>query len=69
VAQRITAIRKDRALWKRDMPIDHVYNRLTDFRLEEPAHTSIMLAYLAAGVVVSPHPRAHALSSRPNWLR
>lgn len=53
--------RKDARLWKGSQPIDFVYNRLTDFALEQPAQTAIKLAYLAREVVVSPHPRAHAL--------
>lgn len=41
--------------------VDMVYNRLTDFSLAQPAHAAIRAAYLAGEVVVSPHPRAHAL--------
>jgi hypothetical protein len=41
--------------------IDFVYNRLTDFSLEDPAHAPLRAAYLAGATVVSPHPRAHAL--------
>lgn len=41
--------------------IDLVYNRLTDFALEDPAHAALRDAYLARTVVVTPHPRAHAL--------
>ena len=53
--------RKDARLWNGNRPIDFVYNRLTDFALEEPAHEALKRAYLAGEVVVSPHPRAHAL--------
>ncbi len=53
--------RKDARLWHGREPIDFVYNRLTDFALEQPAQTELKLAYLAGEVVVSPHPRAHAL--------
>ncbi len=42
-------------------PVDMVYNRLTDFPLAHPDHQAIRTAYLAGGVVLSPHPRAHAL--------
>lgn len=42
-------------------PVDLVYNRLTDFSLERPAHVPLREAYLAEAVVVTPHPRAHAL--------
>jgi hypothetical protein len=38
-----------------------VYNRLTDFPLQLPGNAVIKTAYLAGAVVVSPHPRAHAL--------
>lgn len=48
-------------LWHRENPIDLVYNRLTDFSLQLPAHALLKSAYLAGEVVVSPHPRAHAL--------
>jgi hypothetical protein len=43
------------------MPIDLIYNRLTDFALDLPAHESIKSAYLAGDVVVTPHPHAHAV--------
>jgi len=48
-------------LWIGPRPIDYVYNRLTDFALEQPAHEALMLAYLGGEIVLSPHPRAHAL--------
>lgn len=41
--------------------VDLVYNRLTDFALEEANHASLRDAYLADAVVLTPHPRAHAL--------
>ena len=53
--------RKDARLWHGSQPIDFVYNRLTDFALEQPAQAALKLAYLSREVVVSPHPRAHAL--------
>ncbi len=43
--------------------VDLVYNRLTDFALELPAHAQLRSAYLADAAVVTPHPRAHALHS------
>jgi hypothetical protein len=42
-------------------PVDLVYNRLTDFAFEQPAHAALRDAYLAGTVVVTPNPRAHAL--------
>ncbi len=53
--------RRDSRLWHASQPIDFVYNRLTDFALEQPAQMGLKLAYLAHEVVMSPHPRAHAL--------
>lgn len=38
-----------------------VYNRLTDFYLEEPGHQALQLAYKAGAVVLTPDPHAHAL--------
>ena len=42
-------------------PIDLVYNRLTDFSFDAPAHAKLREAYLSRAAVVTPHPRAHAL--------
>ncbi len=52
---------KDQALWHENQRIDLVYNRLTDFGLEALAHKALLDAYLAESVVITPHPRAHAL--------
>ena len=41
--------------------VDLVYNRLTDFSLEQPDSAAIREAYLADAAVVTPHPQAHAL--------
>jgi len=51
----------DGVLWQGDEAIDLVYNRLTDFMLEEPLHAVLRDAYLSNAVVLTPHPRAHAL--------
>lgn len=48
-------------VWHDDVQINLIYNRLTDFGLEAPAHHALCAAYLANTVVVTPHPRAHAL--------
>ena len=37
------------------------YNRLTDFYLTDPCHQALRRAYEAGAVVMTPHPRAHAL--------
>jgi hypothetical protein len=42
-------------------PVDLVYNRLTDFHFDAPAHGALRAAYLADAAVITPHPRAHAL--------
>lgn len=48
-------------VWHHDLEIDLVYNRLTDFSLSDPSSTVLREAYLDARVVLTPHPRAHAL--------
>lgn len=52
---------RDGTLWYGDASIDLVYNRLTDFGLEAGMLKPLREAYLAKAVVVTPHPRAHAL--------
>lgn len=58
---------RDGALWHPSLasnqPIDLVYNRLTDFDLSEPRHEALRRAYLAGAVVLTPHPRAHAMQA------
>jgi len=44
-----------------DLPIDLIYNRLTDFYLDQPAHKLLRDAYIANEAVFTPHPQAHAL--------
>ncbi|NDY93777.1 hypothetical protein [Ideonella livida] len=48
--------------------VDLVYNRLTDFSLDEPAHTALRQAYEAGAVVLTPNPRAHALQADKRHL-
>jgi hypothetical protein len=43
------------------MAVDLVYNRLTDFYLQEDDHQALRLAHEAGAVVLTPHPRTHAL--------
>ena len=56
---------RDGALWHpalpAEMPVDLVYNRLTDFYLQDSDHKALRQAYLAGAAVVTPHPRTHAL--------
>ena len=43
------------------VPVDLVYNRLTDFYLEAPVCEDLRPAYQEQAVVLTPHPHAHAL--------
>ena len=52
---------RDGKLWHGDLAIDLVYNRLTDFYLEQPGSAALREAYLQHAVVLTPHPQAHAL--------
>ncbi|MCX7175262.1 MAG: hypothetical protein NT159_15345 [Proteobacteria bacterium] len=52
---------RDGRLWHGDTQVDLVYNRLTDFALETPAHAVLREAYLTDAAVLTPHPQAHAL--------
>ena len=49
------------SLRARDVEIDLVYNRLTDFYFEDPKHQVLRTAYERDLAVITPHPRAHAL--------
>ena len=49
------------ALWCRGQVVDLVYNRLTDFALDDAANDALRAAYLGNKVVLTPHPQAHAL--------
>lgn len=51
----------DGTVWHQDQKVDLVYNRLTDFDFSQPEHHTLRTAYLADAVVITPHPRAHAL--------
>lgn len=53
--------RRHGRLWVHGKAVDMIYNRLTDFPLAASAHETIRAGYLAGEVVVTPHPRAHAL--------
>ncbi|GAB3791076.1 hypothetical protein GCM10028797_28990 [Dyella agri] len=54
-------VRRHGRLYVGGKVVDMIYNRLTDFSLATPAHETIRMAYLRREVVVTPHPRAHAL--------
>ncbi len=51
----------DGKLWHEGAAVAMVYNRLTDFYLEEASHQPLRHAYESGAVVLTPHPRAHAL--------
>jgi hypothetical protein len=61
VADPAALVWREGKLWHGDLAIDLVYNRLTDFYLEEASHAALREAYLQQGVVLTPHPQAHAL--------
>ena len=48
-------------LWHEAVAIDLVYNRLTDFYLSGASCQAVRQAYEVGAVVLTPHPRAHAL--------
>jgi hypothetical protein len=60
-----------------DGAVDLVYNRITDFALDEPAHAALRTAWHDDLALITPHPRAHALYADkrnlipltdPEWL-
>ena len=52
---------RDGALWHAGGRVDIVYNRLTDFMLEQPENAVLQAACLAGAALITPHPQAHAL--------
>ncbi len=52
---------RDGVLWHGELAIDLVYNRLTDFALEEPVNATLRQAYMEQATLLTPHPQAHAL--------
>lgn len=52
---------RDGGLWHGNVRIDLIYNRLTDFYLEESKHAALREAHETGATVLTPHPRAHAL--------
>ncbi len=59
---------RDGTLFHGDLPIDLVYNRVTDFDLSDPAHETLAQAYASGAAVVTPHPRAHTLRANKQHL-
>ena len=61
IADPATLSWREGRLWAGEWAIDLVYNRLTDFALVAPESQTLREAYLAGAIVLTPHPRAHAL--------
>jgi hypothetical protein len=61
-------VHRDGKLWLGDVAFDLVYNRLTDFPLDQPSSAALRSAWLAGDVVLTPHPRAHALHADKRLL-
>jgi hypothetical protein len=68
IADPDTLRHRDGRLWRGEVAIDLVYNRLTDFALEQSSSAALRAAYLAGDVVLTPHPRAHALHADKRLL-
>lgn len=52
---------RDGRLWHGDLAVDLVYNRLTDFYLEQATSAALRAAHVQQGAVLTPNPQAHAL--------
>lgn len=61
IAPPSTLEHRDGKLWCHSQPIDLVYNRLTDFSLDEPVNAALRSAYLSGDVVLTPNPWSHAM--------
>jgi hypothetical protein len=54
-------VRDDNRLLHAGEPVDLIYNRLTDFALDATVNADLRAVFEAGGVVLTPHPPAHAL--------
>ena len=61
IADPVSLTFRNGRLWHEEMPIDLVYNRLTDFMLDDATSAALRQAYLADAIVLTPNPQAHAL--------
>ena len=59
---------RDGYLWHEEQRIDLVYNRLTDFQLEQPENLALLSAYLVGDIVVTPNPWTHAVYANKSNL-
>jgi len=48
-------------LFYKGEPVDLIYNRLTDFAFDATVNADLRAVFEAGGVVLTPHPQAHAL--------
>lgn len=53
---------------KSGLPVDLVYNRLTDFTFEMPQHEALKQAYEAGAAVITPNPYTHAIYAQKSNL-
>ena len=61
IADPVDLVRDGNRLLHADEPVDLVYNRLTDFALDATVNANLRAVFEAGGVVLTPHPHAHAL--------
>ena len=61
IADASALVASETGLTFKGVSIDLVYNRLVDFRLDEPRHAALRAAYELGRVVVTPNPHVHAL--------
>lgn len=54
-------VRDGNGLSHAGQPVDLIYNRMTDFALDATENATIRAVFEQGGVVLTPHPRAHAL--------
>lgn len=61
IADPSALIYRDGVLWHDGEAVDLVYNRLTDFMLDNAGNSQLRQAYIDNAVVLTPNPRVHAL--------
>ncbi len=70
VADAGSLVWQDGELLADGQPVDAVYNRLTDFYLDDTAHHALRQAWLSQAVLITPHPHGHALlANKRNLVR
>jgi hypothetical protein len=61
IADPSALVYRDGVLWHDGETVDLVYNRLTDFMLDDVGNSQLRQAYLDNAVVLTPNPRVYAL--------